>query len=167
MDHYMTLNAVQEALHIPEGASFYSVDNAENFNYTATEPDLQPFYRDVASGKYGRDIRVLVYNGDTDPSITSFAAQDWTSRLGLEEMESWRPWTVDGCRRMGGYVTRYKGSFDFLTIRGAGHMVPTYKPDSSFAFLKAWIENDEYPHFDKACTTPPLETGSSFYRAVK
>ena len=40
----------------------------------------------------------------------------------------WRPWTVDGRQQMGGYVTRYqtgsvKGSFDFATVRGAGHKV--------------------------------------------
>ena len=122
MEEYMTLTAVQEAFHIPRGASFFSVDNAENFNYTPTEPDLTGFYRDVATGKYG-NIRVLVYNGDTDPSITSFAAQDWTSDLKLKETEAWRPWTIDGCLRMGGYVQRYEGAFDFLTIRGAGHMV--------------------------------------------
>jgi len=157
MDDYMKFTAVQEAFHIPKGASFFSVDNAEDFNYTPTEPDLTGFYHDVAAGKYGKDIRVLVYNGDTDPAITSFAAQDWTSGLGLKETEEWRPWTVDGCRRMGGYVQRYEGSFDFLTIRGAGHMVPTYKPDATFAFLKAWIQNEEYPHFDKDCTTPPSQ----------
>jgi carboxypeptidase C (cathepsin A) len=55
---------------------------------------------------------------------------------------------------MGGYVIRYKGSFDFLTIRGAGHMVPTYKPDSAFAMIKAWIKNEEYPRFQKDCTGP-------------
>jgi Serine carboxypeptidase len=60
---------------------------------------------------------------DTDPAINSFAAQNWTSHLGFNETQSWRPWTIDGCRRMGGYVTRYQGNFDFLTIRGAGHMV--------------------------------------------
>ena len=64
---------------------------------------------------------------DTDPAINSFAAQNWTSHLGFKEIESWRPWTVDGCRRMGGYITRYEGNFDFLTIRGAGHMVSRMK----------------------------------------
>lgn len=68
-------------------------------------------------------VIVHAYSTDTDPAINSFAAQNWTSHLGLKEVESWRPWTVDGCRRMGGYVTRYEGDFDFLTIRGAGHMV--------------------------------------------
>lgn len=46
-------------------------------------------------------------------------------------------------------------------------MVPTYKPDSSFTFLKAWIENDEYPRYDRACTTPPFKTDLSFSHVVK
>lgn len=50
----------------------------------------------------------------------SFVAQNWTAALGLAETESWAPWTLDGCQRMGGYVTRYAGNFDFLTVRGSG-----------------------------------------------
>jgi len=57
---------------------------------------------------------------------------------------------------MGGYVERYEGDFDFLTIRGAGHMVPTYKPQASFVFLQSWITNTDYPAFDSNCTAPPL-----------
>ena len=56
--------------------------------------------------------------------LRSFVSQNWTVALGLPETQSWRPWTLDGCKRMGGYVTRYEGDFDFLTIRGSGHMVP-------------------------------------------
>lgn len=41
-------------------------------------------------------MRVLVYNGDTDPSLNSFNAEDWTSRLDYKETEAWRPWTIDG-----------------------------------------------------------------------
>ena len=155
LDHYMTLTTVKEAFHIPEEAHFFNVDNAADFSYTPTESDLTGFYKDVAAGKFG-NIRTLVYNGDADPSITSFAAQNWTASLGLTEVESWRPWTLDGCRRMGGYVQRYKGSFDFLTIRGAGHMVPTYKPEATFCFLKAWLEATDYPIFDKTCVAPTL-----------
>ena len=152
MSKYLSLPQVQEALHVK--SEFFSVDNAEgDFDYTCTEKDLTGFYKHVI---YNTTLRVLVYNGDTDPAITSFAAQNWTSHLGLTEIQSWRPWTLDSCRRMGGYVTRYKerGSFDFLTIRGAGHMVPTYKSEATFAFLKAWINGEDYPKFDKECQRP-------------
>ena len=48
--------------------------------------------------------------------------------MNVPETQSWRGWTLDGQTRMGGYVTRYQvadpsGSFDYLTVRGSGHMV--------------------------------------------
>jgi len=117
LEEYFTLPSVLEAFHVKD--NYYSVDNAAGFDYTCTEKDLRPFYKSLAD----TDVRVLIYNGDTDPAITSMAAQNWTSHLDFDLAEEWRPWTVDGCRRMGGYVTRYVGGVDFLTIRGAGHMV--------------------------------------------
>jgi carboxypeptidase C (cathepsin A) len=151
MEEYLKIPEVMEAFHVR--SVFFEVDNAEgDFDYTPTEPDLQPFYQEM-NGK----LKILVYNGDTDPAITSFATQNWTSHLGFDEEQHWRPWTVDNCKQMGGYVTRYKGKFDFLTIRGAGHMVPTYKPAASYVFLKAWLNDDEYPTFDVNCTKPNLE----------
>jgi Serine carboxypeptidase len=128
------------------------------------------------------------YIQDTDPAINSFAAQNWTSHLGLTEIQPWRPWTSDGCRRMGGYVTRYEGDFDFLTIRGAGHMVghscfnmcgfitclrsirvrlqpfvqvPANKAKAAFTFIKAWIEGDDYPTYDENCVAPKTQQEES------
>jgi hypothetical protein len=108
---------VKKALHVSPNASFFSGDNGVGFTYNQTEPDLMPFYFHVVNNT---DLRVLVYNGDSDPSINSFTAQNWTSGLGIEETKAWRPWTVDGKQYIGGYVTRYANDFDYLTIRGAG-----------------------------------------------
>ena len=149
MTQYLNLTVVKEAFHVAPGVDFFNVDNGEAFDYTSTEPTLENFYKSVNG-----QLRVLVYNGDTDPSINSFEAQNWTHHLGFDVEEDWRPWTIDGCLRMGGYVTRYAGDFDFLTIRGSGHMVPTYKPAATFAFLKAWLENTDYPAFDPTCWGP-------------
>lgn len=150
LEEYVKLKEVHEAFHVK--ADFFETDNAEgDFRYTPTEPDLTGFYKEI-NGK----VKVLIYNGDTDPAITSFAAANWTSHLGFEEVQHWRPWTLDECQRMGGYVTRYEGNFDFVTIRGAGHMVPTYKPLATFTFIKAWMEGKEYPAYDPNCTNPDL-----------
>lgn len=51
-------------------------------------------------------------------------SENWTQALGFDVVEDWRPWTLDGRARVGGYVTSYDGDFAFLTIRGSGHMVP-------------------------------------------
>eukprot|EP00521_Asterionellopsis_glacialis_P015876 CAMPEP_0195304506 /NCGR_PEP_ID=MMETSP0707-20130614/34575_1 /TAXON_ID=33640 /ORGANISM="Asterionellopsis glacialis, Strain CCMP134" /LENGTH=650 /DNA_ID=CAMNT_0040368335 /DNA_START=30 /DNA_END=1982 /DNA_ORIENTATION=- len=155
LNEYVAHPKVKQALHVSKDSNFFDGDNGVGFNYSFTEKNLMPFYVEVAKGKYAKErVRVVVYNGDTDPSINSFAAQNWTSHLGLEEIEEWRPWTIDSCRRMGGFVTQYEGFFDYLTIRGAGHMVPTYKPAAAFSFLKSWVENSGYPLFNSSCNHP-------------
>jgi len=70
MLEYLGLRDVKKALHV-EHAEYFSVDNAEGFDYTPTEKDLTGFYKEI----HGGGLKVLIYNGDTDPAITSLAAQ--------------------------------------------------------------------------------------------
>lgn len=102
-------------------------------------------------------MAAMVYNGDTDPSINSFAAQNWTSALGIptERDGAWRPWTLDNCQDMGGYTTRYQGNLQFTTIRGSGHMVPTYKPRQALELMRAFLADVPLPKYDASCTAPP------------
>merc|ERR1712216_1064019 len=137
---------VKQALHVSPNASYFSGDNGVGFHYKSTEKDLTPFYKHVAENT---NLRVLIYNGDTDPFLNSFAAENFPAGIGLTEKEGWRPWTVDGEMRMGGFVTRYEGGLDFLTVRGSGHMVPQYKPQAALAFLKAWLANEDYPRLKR------------------
>jgi serine carboxypeptidase-like clade I len=116
--------------------------------------NLLPFYRALADGYKGSmtaELNVLLYNGDTDPCINSYNTQKWTAAVGQPETEAWRPWTIDGKARMGGYVTRYAtdgaGSFDFLTIRGSGHMVPEYEPRSAKTMLEYWLSGEPWPYY--------------------
>jgi hypothetical protein len=144
---------VREHLHVPLRSNFFSGDNAVGMNYELTEKNLIPFYRKMALES---KVRVTVYNGDTDPGINSFAAANWTSvGVALPETHSWQPWTVDGCQRMGGYVTSYKGDFRFVTIRGSGHMVPTYKNRAAFALASSVISGKPLLPFVASCSKPP------------
>mmetsp|Transcript_15495 Transcript_15495/g.31927 ORF Transcript_15495/g.31927 Transcript_15495/m.31927 type:complete len:491 (-) Transcript_15495:89-1561(-) len=157
MEIYANVTEVRDAFHVSQDSYFFSGDDGVGFVYNLTEKNLMPFYKDVAVGKYkDKGVRVMVYNGDTDPGINSFVAQNWTSSLGLEEEQPWRPWTLDSCARMGGYVTRYEGDFDFLTIRGAGHMTPTYKPEASFEMFKSWVLGEDFQAYDSSCESPEL-----------
>lgn len=144
--------AVKEALNVAPDANYFSGDNGVGFNYRSTEPDLSPLYKHFA---LETNLRVLIYNGDSDPGLNSFRGENFTRGIGLQEKEAWRPWTADGKIRMGGYVTRYEGDFDYLTIRGAGHMVPQYKPKATTAFLKAWLANADYPRLRRSSSRSP------------
>eukprot|EP00747_Dinoflagellata_sp_TGD_P056994 gnl/TRDRNA2_/TRDRNA2_150394_c2_seq1.p1 gnl/TRDRNA2_/TRDRNA2_150394_c2~~gnl/TRDRNA2_/TRDRNA2_150394_c2_seq1.p1 ORF type:complete len:523 (+),score=60.88 gnl/TRDRNA2_/TRDRNA2_150394_c2_seq1:49-1569(+) len=142
---WANLTVVKRSLHVPDHAVFFDADNGNGFVYNSTEPSLVPFYREVSQNT---KLRVLVYNGDTDPGLNSFYAENWTAAVGLPVKEPWRPWTVDGGIRMGGYVTRYEPRFDFLTIRGSGHMVPEYKPKAALTFLQAWLAGEDFPRYN-------------------
>mmetsp|Transcript_9529 Transcript_9529/g.27004 ORF Transcript_9529/g.27004 Transcript_9529/m.27004 type:complete len:536 (-) Transcript_9529:359-1966(-) len=156
--------AVRRALNVPVDANFFSGDNGDGMVYNLTEANLLPFYHSVATDYPG--VRVLVYNGDTDPGINSFASQNWTVAVGLEETAGWRPWTLDGCKRMGGYVTEYAdGDFAFLTIRGSGHMVPQFKPEAALEFISTWIAGEEWKPYDASCSAPPAVASSRVKRA--
>ena len=104
------------------------------------------------------NLRVLVYNGDTDPGINSMVTQhkymDYFDSLNVSESEAWRPWTLDGKQRMGGYVVSFPGSFHYLTIRGSGHMVPEYKPAATLAFLSDFVSGEEFKRYVAPPPTP-------------
>jgi len=146
MDIWINRTDVRVALNVPVNANFFSADNGNGFNYQLTEPSILPFINDAIS-QY--NLRVLAYNGDTDPSINSFATQDiYISYLISKgyQYKEWRPWTLDGLQQMGGYVTEFP-NFSYLTIRGSGHMVPEYKPPAAASFMSAWISNKGFPPY--------------------
>ncbi|CAK0810256.1 unnamed protein product, partial [Prorocentrum cordatum] len=154
---------VREALHVAPDANYFYGDNGVGFTYVGTEPDLvEDTYKRWASenmaGGNRTALRMLIYNGDTDPGLNSFVAERWLADLGLPEQEGWRPWTRDGWDakaglKVGGYVTRYAGNLDFVTIRGSGHMVPEYKPEAAFTMIKSFLEGKPVP---RLAPKPPL-----------
>jgi len=165
MTEWLARADVRKALHIQPNNRFNSADNGVGMNYSVTEPNLLPFYEHARAET---DLRVLVYNGDTDPGINSMVTQDkyfnYFDSINVTESEAWRPWTLDGKQRMGGFVVSYPGDFHYVTIRGSGHMVPEYKPAATLAFLTAFLKGDKYP----AYVPPPsaVRRGSSDERAA-
>lgn len=139
-------NAVRKALGVPMDDYYFS--NGD-FNYSEITPDTAPFHiRAVRAG-----LRVLAYQGDTDAIGVNSEGylQDafvrlWGPRAGLNRTQTWRPWTVDGQRRMGGYVMEWAhGQTAWLSIRGAGHMVPLDKPAQALTMINAFVFNTGYP----------------------
>ncbi|KAE8780150.1 putative serine carboxypeptidase-like 23 [Hordeum vulgare] len=66
-------------------------------------------------------------NGDFDSvcplPATRYSIQD----LGLPVTTPWRPWVAKG--EVAGYVQQYAGGLTFLSVRGAGHLVPSFHPE--------------------------------------
>jgi len=143
---YLNATAVKQALHVPSDAFFFNADNGADFHYKETAADVVSIYKSLLDAK----LQIQVYNGDTDPSINYLVTQNWTAALGLPVKESWRPWTLDGKKRVGGYVTRYEGGLDFVTIKGSGHMVPQFKPPAASVMIGSLLKGlTELPRYSK------------------
>jgi len=138
---------VRKAFGVASDAFFLSADNGVGMHYKQTETNLIPFYRELAQ-KHD-DIRVLLYLGDTDPTINSRVIEDAVRRMHLKEIRPWRPWTLDNKEYVVGSLTRYEGNFDFLTLRGCGHMAPQNKPQASFEMLSKFLNNQPWGEYNK------------------
>ncbi|KAG8380319.1 hypothetical protein BUALT_Bualt06G0003300 [Buddleja alternifolia] len=77
-------------------------------------------------------------SGDHDMCVPFTGTQAWTQSLGYKIVDEWRPWKSNG--QIAGFIQKYANDFTFLTIKGAGHTVPEYKPRESLDFFSRWLE---------------------------
>ncbi|KAJ6591158.1 peptidase S10 serine carboxypeptidase [Mycena vulgaris] len=96
------------------------------------------------TGLLDRGVRVLIYAGTYDWQCNWVANRMWVDKLewsGAEEYAAlpWAEWRV-GTEGKAGEVKQAEGGLlSFVTIRGAGHMVPHDKPVEALAMLSAWM----------------------------
>lgn len=83
-------------------------------------------------------VRGLIYSGDHDLCVPHTGSEAWTRDLNLEVISPWAPWLVDD-QQVAGYSVEYSG-LSYVTIKGAGHMVPQTKPAAGFAMFKRFLK---------------------------
>jgi len=135
--------AVMKSLHV-------SNPGASQFHYHSSGPASITLHPELAT-----KLRILIYNGDADACVPYRGNEEWIADLvsagDLSVGADWRPWYNDAWPGTpAGYVTSYNVSaapdkdFHFLTIRLAGHMVPTFQPASSIAFYSRFLQGKPF-----------------------
>ena len=119
------------------------------FSYSRSGPASITLYPSLI-GK----LRILIYNGDADSCVPYKGNEQWIDMLKtkgmLDEKEAWRPWFADNNAGMpAGYTTSYTVpksdlDFSFVTIRLAGHMVPTFQPAVSLSFITRFLQQKPF-----------------------
>jgi len=124
--------SVQAALHVTQAnVSDWSI--CAGIEYEKTVASLLGLYPTLIKA-----YKVLVYSGDVDACVPYNGSEEWTRQLGFAVSDAWRPWLVN--QQVAGYVTVYAAnSFTFLTVKGAGHMVPQYQPEAALNMITRWI----------------------------
>ena len=49
----------------------------------------------------------------------------------------------------------YEKNVSFVTVHTSGHMVPQFKPEPAFEFLRAWLKGEDWKRYNGSCTKPP------------
>ena len=151
-----------------ENWSYTSSWSACNENADANTPSMLEFYRSLAP----RLERTIVFNGDTDPCVSYEGTRAAIIKLGFDELPggSQRPYfynasavaasflqekplsygpdlsVIDAGPQFAGHVTDYDHRLSFVTVHGAGHMVPKFRP--RVGILKKLLTGDPF--------SPPL-----------
>jgi len=146
---YLSRKDVQAAVHAdPSGPTWTGnwsacSDYVSRFYSQAdTAAPMMPFYKELR-GK----VKMLVYSGDDDAVCATLGSQQFLWDLGFPVKEEWAPWTMDdgpdcpegpACKQVAGYATLFDG-LSFVTVHGAGHLVPSTRPAQGIQVLKNFL----------------------------
>jgi len=138
MGVYLGLTSVQQAIHVLTNVPMFP------FNYTSSVTSLLPYYPSII-----KQYQTLIYSGDVDGCVPYVGTEEWVRGLGIPEKTEWHPWLIDDGPLVGsivaGYATAYDlNNFYFVTVKGAGHMVPQFKSRAAFDMFSKFLNNEPF-----------------------
>lgn len=134
MDAFLSNSDVVKALHVKSGTG--------RMHYSADVGDLRDLYKSLF-----QKHRIVIYSGDADACVPHWGSEKWTREMGFSVTKDWHPWLSDSVEKKGevvaGYAIEYK-SLTYVTIKGAGHMVPQFKPAFALTMFKKFLDNSPF-----------------------
>lgn len=144
--NYLNDPAVKKAIHVLDDIEWVECSHTTKYQMADKMLPMEKYYRTILNSKTHPDLRVLVYSGDDDSVCGTIGTQKWIYDLGFPVDNLWTTWMVDG--QTAGYSTTFKtpfgkeSRFAFMTVHGAGHEVPTYKPKEALDLFQRYLQND-------------------------
>ncbi|KAK1390249.1 Carboxypeptidase [Heracleum sosnowskyi] len=137
---YLNRADVQKSLHANVTKISYPWTHcSDTISFWRDAPaSVLPVIRKLVNG----GLRVWVFSGDTDGRIPVTATRLTLKKLGLETVKDWTPWYSN--QQVGGWTIEYEGLM-FVTVRGAGHQVPTFKPKEGLELVRHFLANKKLP----------------------
>ncbi|XP_026175825.1 lysosomal protective protein [Mastacembelus armatus] len=136
--NWLNRGDVRKALHIPDTLPSWDICSDDvGDQYTSLYQTVKDVYLKLLSV----GLRVLVYNGDTDMACNFLGDQWFVEDLGLKETTEYQSWLHED--QIAGFYQQF-GNITFLTVKGAGHMVPQWAPGPAFHMFQSFITNDTY-----------------------
>ncbi|KAH9615498.1 hypothetical protein KSS87_020901 [Heliosperma pusillum] len=129
VETYLNSEDVQKALHVKHT----KWESCSGFDWQDSPDTVLPVIRKLMAS----NITVWIYSGDVDGRVPVTSSKYSINTLKLPIKSSWRPWYTDS--QVGGYVVGYEG-LAFVTVRGAGHLVPSYQPKRALTMVSSFLQ---------------------------
>ncbi|KAJ7291091.1 peptidase S10 serine carboxypeptidase [Mycena rebaudengoi] len=146
---YLSDPAILELLGVDPGAANFSSCSRDVGRLFGARLDKWAVpTQNYVSGLLERGVRVLIYAGTYDWQCNWVANRMWVDKLEWSGSSAyaaleWADWGVGakgaGKEKAGQVKQAEDGLLSFVTILGAGHMVPHDKPVEALAMLSAWL----------------------------
>ncbi|XP_057787447.1 serine carboxypeptidase 1-like [Salvia miltiorrhiza] len=140
---YLNRADVQKALHANSTGNIPGPWNSCSDVVQYDAKDIKATVIPTIIGLMGSGIRVWLFSGDTDSVVAVTATRYSLDKIGAAVKTPWYPWFSQG--QVGGYAVEYE-NITFVTVRGAGHFVPSYQPHRALTLFSSFIEGKLPPN---------------------
>jgi carboxypeptidase C (cathepsin A) len=127
---YLNNATVKQAFHVNASINW---EFCANLDYN---PDYQHGSLYAYPMLINAGLNILIYSGDVDGAVPTIGTRQWIRSMNLAVLEPYRSWFVN--EQVAGYTILYSG-LRLVTVKGAGHMVPQWKPAQAQHMLLAWL----------------------------
>jgi len=140
MTSYLNQASVKEAIHVKADVNWVDCSRTIRYKSSDGHHDMTPYYNYLIDG--GFKLNILVFSGDDDDVCATVGTQSWIWDLGYKVSgKSWQSYTVNG--QTAGYLTKWANTkMAFATVHGAGHEVPTYKPEVALYLWDSYLKGE-------------------------
>ncbi|GLT64798.1 hypothetical protein SLA2020_372680 [Shorea laevis] len=105
----------------------------DKISYSHDAGSMIKYHKNITS----RGFKALIFSGDHDMCVPYTGSQAWTKSVGYKIVDEWRPWFSN--EQVAGFLQGYENNLTFLTVKGAGHTVPEYKPQEALDFYSRFL----------------------------
>jgi carboxypeptidase C (cathepsin A) len=140
MTRYLNRADVKTALHVKADIDWVDCSRTLHYKQSDGKNDMTPYYNYLIDG--GFKLNIVVFSGDDDDVCATIGTQSWIWDLGYQVSgKPWQTYTVNG--QTAGYITKWSNTkLAFVTVHGAGHEVPTYKPDVALYLFDSYLKGE-------------------------
>lgn len=148
--NYLNRKVVKEAMHVPSELQWgeiamtnMSAAGLRQLNLTLDKPVLNygmplkghviPIWKRLLQNS----IRVVIYHGDVDFMCDFLGGQWAVESMNLTVASEYQPWFTG--KQASGFVKEFAENMTFLTIKGAGHMAPQWKPEETLQMFERYV----------------------------